>query len=43
LVVAGLEGQLQGEIRAEEEGPTLGKISDFQGAGKAKEEGLCFD
>jgi hypothetical protein len=43
LVVAGLEGQLQGEIRAEEEGPTLRKISDFQGAGKAKEEGLCFD
>jgi hypothetical protein len=38
----GRSGQLQGENRAEEEGPALRKISAFQGAGKAKDEGLCF-
>lgn len=35
---SGPEGQLQGGNRAEEEGPTLRKISALQGAGKAKEE-----
>jgi hypothetical protein len=37
---SGLGGQLQGGNQAEEEGPTLRKISALQGAGKAKEEGL---
>jgi hypothetical protein len=38
---SGPEGKLQGNNRAEEEGPALRKISAFQGAGKAKKEGLC--
>jgi hypothetical protein len=39
---SGLEVQLPGGNRPEEEGPTLRKISALQGAGKAEEEGLCF-
>lgn len=35
---SGPEGKLQGENRAEEEGPTLRKISAFQGAGLIKDE-----